>query len=198
MTLRTLCLLLPTSLTVARLCATPLAIWALTERDYSFAFIVFSLAGLSDALDGTLARWLDARTMIGSYLDPIADKLLLVTVFVMLGSQNLIPLWLVILVVFRDVLIIGAVIVFNTAHRPLTLSPALISKLNSLAQFVYVGVVLAVQSFFIDSVAHNVPHHVIENILLVFIFVVAVTTLSSGGVYVSRIFNLVTLSDDRK
>ena len=191
-------LLLPTSLTVARLCATPLAIWALTEQDYTLAFIVFSLAGLSDALDGAMARLLDARTMIGAYLDPIADKLLLVTVFVMLGSQNLIPLWLVILVVFRDVMIIGAVIVFHTAHRPLTLSPTLISKLNSLTQFVYVGVVLAVQSFFSDSVAQIIPQTVIENILLVFIFVVALTTLSSGGVYVSRIFSLVTLNDDRK
>ena len=198
MKLRNVRLLLPTSLTVARLCATPFAIWALTEQDYVLAFIVFSLAGISDALDGALARLLDARTTIGSYLDPIADKLLLVTVFVMLGSQSLIPLWLVILVVFRDVMIIGAVIVFHTAHRPLALSPALISKLNSLTQFVYVGVVLAVQSFFTDSVAEIVPNRVIENILLVFIFVVAMTTLSSGGVYVSRIFNLVTLSDDRK
>ncbi|MDI9349667.1 MAG: CDP-alcohol phosphatidyltransferase family protein [Candidatus Symbiobacter sp.] len=207
MKLRSVLTLFPLSLTFARLCSTPLAVWALTDLNYVLAFYVFCLAALTDALDGMMARLLDARTTIGSYLDPIADKLLLVAVFVMLGTQGLIPVWLVILVVFRDAMIIGAVMLFHTAHRPLTVSPALISKLNSLAQFIYVGLVLASQAFSSQAFPHQafastwenlMPDFILDRVLFGFILIVAVTTLSSGGVYLSRIFNLVSVNDERK
>ncbi|MDH5409827.1 MAG: CDP-alcohol phosphatidyltransferase family protein, partial [Alphaproteobacteria bacterium] len=94
--------LLPNIITIGRLIAVPVVVWMFLTDRVAIAFWVFIGAGVSDAIDGYLAKRLDARTVLGSYLDPLADKLLLIAVFVLLGRSGFIPFWLVILIVARD------------------------------------------------------------------------------------------------
>lgn len=176
MTRRSALILLPTALTVGRLFAVPLTIAWMLEGDYRGAFVVFACAGISDWLDGWLARRLDARTEIGAYLDPIADKILLTSVFILLGHQGLVPEWLVILVVFRDVLIVGGVMLFHTAAIKVTMAPLLISKFNSLVQLLYAGWVLAQLGFGLGA-----PE--IGKTLMV---AVTATTAASGIAYIAK------------
>jgi cardiolipin synthase len=107
------------------------------------AFVLFLLAGLSDAADGYLAKRFQWRTELGAYLDPIADKLLLVSIYVTLGFSDHLPAWLVIAVVSRDILIIGAFLLSWVLSRPVAVHPLPISKANTLAQIVLAGLVLA-------------------------------------------------------
>ena len=88
----------------------PVIVWLILAEQMFAAFIVFALAGISDALDGLIAKQFDLVTPLGTYLDPLADKLLLVSIYITLGIQEVLPSWLVILVVSRDVLIVGAII----------------------------------------------------------------------------------------
>lgn len=133
--------LLPNLLSLARIGIVPVVIWALLDGQTGVALWLFLLAGLSDALDGYLARRFDARTEFGAYIDPIADKALLMSVYVTLGYLGGLPNWLVILVVFRDTLIVGGVILLQTMGYKVAMAPLLISKANTVAQ---VGLVLAV------------------------------------------------------
>ena len=140
---RTLVVILPSALTLARLCAVPLTVWLILTGSFAPAFWVFVAAGVTDALDGALARWFDARTTIGGYLDPIADKALLVSVYIALAAQGLVPVWLAILVVFRDLLIVGGVLLSHTLGQPMMMAPLAISRLNTVAQIAFAGLVLA-------------------------------------------------------
>ena len=105
--------------------------------------MLFLLAGLSDAADGYLAKRYGWRTELGAYLDPIADKALLVSIYVTLGFAGHLPAWLVIAVVSRDILIVGAVVLSWMLSRPMSLHPILVSKANTFSQIVLAGLVLA-------------------------------------------------------
>ena len=94
-------------ISLARLLAVPLMIYLILQDAMAFAFWLFVVAGVSDAVDGFLARHLGQASELGAHLDPLADKVLLVGVYVTLGYLDHLPTWLVILVVFRDFLIIG-------------------------------------------------------------------------------------------
>ena len=176
MTSRRFLTAIPTVITLSRIIAVPIVLWLVMDSNYVMAFWIFAYASVSDALDGALARFLDARTELGAYLDPLADKLLLVSIFVSLGYQHYIPLWLVIVVAFRDLLIIGGVVLFQTADRPLAMFPTVISKFNSLLQFVFATWSLASIGF-----QWNIP--IVGQIL---IYAVATTTILSGAVYIVR------------
>ena len=156
----------------------PVVVWLLVIGAYRLAFWLFVLAGVSDAIDGFLARQLDARSELGSYLDPLADKALLVGVYVTLGLQGHIPSWLVILVAFRDLLIIGGVLLLQTVGRRPAMAPLLVSKANTAAQISFAVLVLAAHAFEIDD----------RGVLTVLIFVVAATTLASGSAYLVKFF----------
>ena len=108
-----------------------------------YAFVTFVLAGISDLLDGLLARLMKSQTTLGRFLDPLADKALLIAVFVTLGINNLIPSWLVILVVFRDVLILGGALLALLAGSTMSIKPLFVSKVNTLMQIILVVVLLA-------------------------------------------------------
>ena len=110
---------LPNLITVGRLLLTPVTVMAMVEGEYGIAFWLFMIAGASDAIDGILARQFDARTILGGFLDPLADKILLVSVYVTLGVQDLLPHWLVILVVARDFAIVGGGLVFTSLGNEL-------------------------------------------------------------------------------
>jgi cardiolipin synthase len=134
---------LPNAITLARLLCAPLVIWLILGDRYGLAFWVFVAAGVSDGLDGYIAKRFDMRTRLGALLDPIADKTLLVSVFVALGFEAKLPDWVVILVVFRDVMIIGGYMLIQVTAAARQFDPLYISKINTAMQIALVAFVLA-------------------------------------------------------
>ena len=117
---------IPNSLTLGRIVLVPLVVWLIITHEMLAAFLLFLLAGLSDAADGYLAKRYGWRSELGAYLDPIADKALLVSIYVTLGFAGHLPVWLVIAVVSRDILIVGAVVLSWMLSRPLSMQPLLL------------------------------------------------------------------------
>ena len=137
---------IPNFITLLRIASVPLIVWLLLEGSLLWGFWVFALAGISDALDGFIAKRFNMETELGKYLDPLADKALLVSVFVTLGLAGFIPNWLVILVVFRDVVIVIGAMVFETLTGSLTMrpmKPQMVSKVNTTFQILYAGSIMA-------------------------------------------------------
>lgn len=124
----------PNLITLLRLTLVPVVVWALFVGEYSLAFGAFLLAGVSDGVDGYIARRFDQRSELGAYLDPVADKSLLVATFVVLGIMAVLPLWLVVLVVSRDVLIFGAIGLATLMENPIAIRPLFVSKANTAVQ----------------------------------------------------------------
>jgi cardiolipin synthase (CMP-forming) len=167
---------LPNLITLARLLSVPLAIWLILGQRYGAAFWVFVGAGVSDALDGYIAKRWNRRTRLGAMLDPAADKALLTGVYLTLAVAGHLPAWLVFLVILRDFLIVlGYVIIRSTASRT-RLDPLYISKINTLVQIFLVGFVLAREGLGIEAG--------VETTLL--IAAAAVTTVWSGLSYLAR------------
>ena len=164
---------IPNLITIARILLVPLTIWLLISGDYPLAFGVFIMAGLSDAADGWLARVTNTQSELGSYLDPLADKALLVSTYAALGALRLVAPWLVIIVISRDVLIIGALLLSRFMDRPFPINPLPISKANTLLQIIYIGLVLASLSFGMP------PAMVLQGVA----FLVAGFTLASCAAY---------------
>jgi cardiolipin synthase (CMP-forming) len=132
----------PNLLTLLRICIAPFLVAALLERHYALGFWLFVGAGLTDALDGLLARALEQRSMIGHYLDPVADKLLLSTIFLVLLHQGLMPTTVTVLVFGRDVgILLVAAILYAAAGRR-EFRPSIFGKANTLAQIGAVATVL--------------------------------------------------------
>jgi cardiolipin synthase len=175
-------LLLPNLITLGRLLSVPVAVWLILTDRTALAFWLFVAAGVSDALDGFIAKQLDARSRLGGYLDPLADKALLVSVYVTLGQQGHLATWLVIMVVFRDALILFGVLLSQFLSHPLRLEPLLISKVNTVMQIILAAAVLARAGLGIEAwgLADGM------------VFVVAVTTLWSGTGYLVRWGRLAT------
>jgi cardiolipin synthase len=166
-------LTLPNAITFARLCAVPLAIYLVLHHDFLSAFWLFVAAGLSDAIDGWLARR-NGPTYVGALLDPVADKALLVGMYVMLAVVQVLPDWLAILVVFRDALIVGGVLVLTLLGQAPAIRPLMVSKLNTLLQIVLVAVALLLAGF------GRHRNGAIEPL----IWLVAASTLASGAAYI--------------
>lgn len=160
-------------ITFGRLCAVPLAFWLVLDHRMDDAFLLFVAAGLSDALDGWLARRYGGNA-IGAMMDPVADKALLVTMYVTLASIGALPSWLAILVVFRDLLIVGGVVVFAVLGHAVAIQPLYISKLNTLLQIVLIGFSLLQGGFGLG----------IPGLAVVLTWGVVATTIASGAAYV--------------
>ncbi len=164
---------LPNAITIVRIILVPLIIWLIITGQPLLAFMAFVAAGVSDAVDGFIAKRFDQATELGAYLDPIADKLLLVSIYVALGLQDILPAWLVILVVSRDVLIIGAFLLSLMLDRPVKVTPLMVSKANTTAQILLAAVILGLLGFGIEG-------DLLINLLIVS---VAVLTVLSGVAY---------------
>jgi cardiolipin synthase (CMP-forming) len=166
-------LTVPNVITFGRLCAVPLAFWLVIDRHPAYAFFLFVTAGVSDAVDGWLARrW--GGNMVGALLDPVADKALLVTMYVTLAAVNELPDWLATLVVFRDLVIVGGVIVLAVLGQAVPIRPLYVSKLNTALQIMLVALTLALAGFGLRA----------PLAMLVLIWAVGATTLASGAAYV--------------
>ena len=167
-------LALPNLISLARLCAVPVTIYLIIAGELSWAFWLFAAAGVSDAIDGYLAKHFRARSVIGGYLDPLADKALLVSVYITLGMQGHLAAWLVILVVFRDALIVAGIALSHALGHPLQMRPLMVSKVNTALQVTLAGMVLLLHGFKIDG----------GWTLAVLTALTAATTLISGAAYV--------------
>lgn len=162
----------PNLLTLARLLSVPVTVWLMATGRMGAAFWLFVAAGVTDAVDGAIARLFDARSRLGQWLDPLADKVLLVSIYVVLGVSGALPLWLAVLVVLRDVLIVLYAVVYALAGW-MQGSPILISKINTAAQIILAAVVLA-------RLGQGWGGVMLTD---AFVTVVAVTTIASGTAY---------------
>lgn len=134
---------IPNAITLLRFALVPLVVWGLLSGEVGVAFAAFLAAGISDGVDGYIARRFDQRSELGAWLDPIADKALLVATFTMLGVLGQLPLWLVVLVISRDIAISAAVMVSSLIGYPVTVRPLFVSKANTTAQILLALVSLA-------------------------------------------------------
>jgi cardiolipin synthase len=142
---------IPNLITLARILLVPVVVWAIASGEMRLAFVLFLVAGVSDAVDGFLAKRFGMTTELGAYLDPLADKTMLVSIYVTLAIVGEIPLWLVILVTSRDIMIVSAVILSWLVDNPVKLKPHPVSKLNTVAQILLALVVLAARAFAFDA-----------------------------------------------
>ena len=134
----------PNLLTLARICLAPFLVVAVLEGHFVAGLALFIVAGLTDAFDGLLARLLKQRTALGQYLDPVADKLLLSTLFLVLTHKSLIPVRVTVLVFSRDVgILVVAAILYAVGRREF--KPSILGKANTVAQIVAIATVLLVQ-----------------------------------------------------
>lgn len=138
---------IPNLISLGRVILVPIVFWLLLTGETQLAFLLFVIAGISDGVDGFLAKRYGWTTELGAYLDPLADKLLIVSIFVALGFKAALPSWLVIAVVSRDILIVTGVVLSWLLDRPMRIKPAVVSKVNTLSQIVLAGTVLADDGF---------------------------------------------------
>jgi cardiolipin synthase len=167
---------IPNLITLARIILVPVVVWAIASGQLRLAFLLFLVAAVSDAVDGFLAKRFGMKTELGAYLDPLADKVLIVSIYVTLGVTTVIPLWIVILVVSRDFMIVGAILLSWVVDRPVKIRPLIVGKLNTGAQIVYPGLVLAAHGYSFD----------VEPVLTLVMVLVAVLTLLSVGLYLAE------------
>ncbi len=165
---------IPNLITLARLMAIPFAVWLVLHHRMLAAFWLFVGAGLSDALDGYIAKRFDLRTVIGAYLDPIADKALLVIMLVILGHADYIDSWIVILIVFRDAVVVCGAALYQVLFQDLHVRPLISGKISTALQFAWVATVLGLSGYGIEA----------ETFLMLFSYAVAAATVYSGASYV--------------
>lgn len=176
---------LPNLISALRLVAVPVIVSLMLGQDYALAAMLFFIAGVSDAVDGFIAKRFGMTTALGAYLDPIADKALLVCVFVTLGVQGQLAQSLVVLVVARDLLIVGAVMLSYFLDHPLKIAPLVISKINTAAQILLAGAVLTLLAFVPEQRAYARYGE----------WLVAATTILSGLAYFIAWFNSIAAWD---
>lgn len=164
---------IPNFISLTRILMVPVVIVLLKEREYSYALLVFTLAGVSDGLDGWIAKTYKLQSAFGAMLDPMADKLLLVSTYAMLAMLGDIPFWLLVLVLFRDITIVGGYWLLVAMNKEMTIKPIWISKINTFFQILLVVLVLIHRSEWLE----------LDAIITVLIAVVAFTTLTSGLSY---------------
>jgi len=167
---------IPNLITLGRILLVPILVWAIASGEMWIAFVLFLAAGVSDAVDGFLAKRFHMTTELGAYLDPLADKALIVSIYLTLGINGFIPRWLVIMVVSRDILIVGGIMLSWVMGNPLKIKPLLVSKLNTVAQIVFAGVVLGALGFNIQ----------VDTLKVLLMGLVAALTLLSVAAYLAE------------
>lgn len=164
---------LPNIISLARLISVPMVIWLIVAGHLAVAFWVFVAAGLSDAVDGAIAKGFGMTSELGGYLDPIADKALLGAVFIALGWRGDVPTWLVILVVSRDLLLVGGTILMIVLNQAVIIAPIMISKINTACQIALAAVILGEHGLGLE----------LDPMPGLLTLLVAATTVISGGLY---------------
>lgn len=166
---------IPNLITIARLLIVPIVIVAILQGQWSTAFVLFVVAGVSDGIDGFIARRFDMRSEFGAYIDPLADKALLVSIYVTLAVVGVLPAWLAVVVVFRDATIVAAVMLSWVMSRPVAIRPLMLSKLNTAAQIGFAALVLSTKAFGVGLAG-------LDDVLML---VLAALTVASAGAYLA-------------
>ena len=164
---------LPNTLTATRLLAAPAIAFLLLQGLFEAAFAVFVLAGLSDAVDGYLAKWLAADSRFGVYLDPAADKLLMLVSFLTLTKLGVTPLWLTLIVIARDAAIVAGIALARSLALPIQIAPLPVGKASTAVQVCYIGTLLFFLAFDIGE----------ERLRMALGLATAILTLASAFVY---------------
>ena len=164
---------IPNIITLCRILLVPIIIWAIASSQMEIAFVVFVIAGVSDAVDGFLAKRFNMTSELGALLDPLADKALLVSIYIALGIFGAMPHWIVILVVSRDFMIVAAVIVSWLFDKPVAMKPSMVSKLNTVAQVAFAALALGSLGFKFNPSPYD----------LILMVLVTIFTLSSVFLY---------------
>lgn len=164
---------IPNLITLGRVILVPIVFWLLLNGQLQAAFLAFVVAGISDAVDGFLAKRFGWETELGAYLDPIADKLLIVCIFIALGVTGRLPSWVVITVVTRDVLIVIGVVLSWLMNHPTPMKPIVVSKMNTVAQIVLAATVLADEAFNLN----------LRGVVIGLTWLTAITTIASLVAY---------------
>lgn len=167
---------IPNIITVFRFLLVPPLVLLLLQEQFGLGLLIFGVAGFSDGLDGYLAKRFNWTSRLGALMDPLADKLLLVSSFITLGWLERIPLWLVSVVILRDLVIVVGALLYNFRIERLEADPSMVSKLNTFTQIMLVLAVL------LSQVVKGVPYLWMD----VLLYCVLVTTLWSGFDYVWR------------
>jgi cardiolipin synthase len=169
---------LPNTLTLLRLVAIPAFLILLGENRHLEALAVFVLAGVTDALDGAIARLMHTKTTLGAYLDPAADKLLLLSAFIALAFMNEVPRWLVVIVLSRDVtIVLGYFLLFVMTQRTMGVHPSVSGKLSTFLQIAAVTLVL------VDLVRASLVPELVEEAIF---YATATVTAAAGFQYMYR------------
>jgi cardiolipin synthase (CMP-forming) len=164
---------IPNLITIIRILLTPLFVIVLLKDFYGVALVLFTIAGISDGLDGFIARYFNQRTTLGAYLDPIADKLLLASAFVSMAVLKIIPSWLAIIVISRDVLIIMGIAIITMTEKTYKVKPSIISKITTVAQIATIILALI-----------NISTMGYTTLMVILFWVTAVLTTVSGLHYI--------------
>lgn len=167
---------IPNLITLGRILLVPIVVWAIASGRMQLAFLLFLIAAISDGVDGFLAKRFGMTTELGAYLDPLADKVLIVSIYVTLGITGIFPAWIVILVASRDFMIIGAIMLSWLVNMPVAIKPHIVSKLNTAAQIVYAGLALASHGYQFNA----------EPLLTLVMVLVAVLTSLSVALYLAQ------------
>ena len=166
---------IPNIISILRIFLVVPIVWTLINEKYELGLMLFAIAGISDAVDGVLAKTFHWQTRLGGFLDPLADKLLLVCSFLAIGWLGLVPWWLVVLVIVRDLVIVAGAVAYHFRVGRFDAEPTLISKINTALQILLVVLAVLDQSLLV-----NLPAWVIT----LGVALVALTTLLSGFNYV--------------
>jgi cardiolipin synthase (CMP-forming) len=166
----------PNLISLGRLFLAPAIVALIAAQQWKEACVVFLIAGISDAVDGWIAKTFNLRSELGAYLDPLADKALIVSIYVALATVSVLPATITILVVARDVMIVGAFMISLIMQKPIKVKPLMISKLNTAAQISFAAMVLGAKAF-------GIPAGVWFEVLL---YAIAALTLASMGAYVRQ------------
>ena len=166
---------IPNSLTVLRILLVPVFVGLLVYEHYDQALLALIIAAITDGLDGAIARMANQQTRIGAYLDPLADKLLLMSSFLTLAALHLVPVWAVIMVVSRDVILLAGTLLARLTESSIDITPTALGKGTTLVQFVYITMVVLMTT-------GQVQDSVIQPVL----GLMATLTVASGTHYLYR------------
>jgi cardiolipin synthase len=171
---------IPNALTILRILLIPVIVGFLVYDHFDLALVTLLVAALTDALDGSIARMANQKTEFGAYLDPLADKLLLMATFITFSFLDLMPAWSVIVVVSRDAILLAGTLLARLTNTEINASPSVLGKATTVFQLVYIILVLAFFSYQVDSV-----------LLTPLLYTMSILTVASGLHYILRSVNTI-------
>ncbi|HAT51168.1 MAG TPA: CDP-diacylglycerol--glycerol-3-phosphate 3-phosphatidyltransferase [Alphaproteobacteria bacterium] len=163
----------PNFLSFCRIFSVPAFIWLVLNDFLHWALFLFIMAGITDALDGYIAKRFNSVTKLGEFLDPLADKLLITSGFITLTINGLMPLWITLIVVTRDLVIIAGAIVFQVLTGSLKMEPLVISKINTVMQIILIISIMIENLYLLKF-----------SLMTMLLIIVSFTTVLSGVIYI--------------